>query len=274
MGINAFAGFIATLVLLVNYVRTAGELTMTFLPKSFGPDGFILGVNNTWYQAGFSTSSFSSAATNGYYVKGTNIIIRNSTVIANSYTMTDDTIRFTDPTSLSGKIDFSFETFKQGVLWDTSIEKGYGSFDFTATSYKYDIKFTADSNKRFIPNLSNFTCAFDSSSVPVPVGNVTDFTKTAFPLLRDPLIASMNSSYCAVISKYLQTSLTTYLTNAQTSQTISWVYGGFTASKALNFTPTNTSPFINNAFTIVASNSLASEYGKLFTLSSQIFYNT
>lgn len=235
---------------------------MSFLPRSFGSDGFILGVNNTWSQAGFSTNSFSSAETNGYYVKGTNIIISSNNVSPGTFTMTDDTISFTDPTSFTGKVKFSFETFKQGYLWDTSIETGFGSFDFTSTSYKYDIKFTVDSNKRFIPSFSNFNCSFTSTNIPIPGGNVTDFTKNAFPFLKDPLIASMNSSYCSVISTYLQTSLTTYLTNAQTAQSISWTYGGFTATKSLNFTPTNTSPFINNVFTIVASNSLTQDYGK------------
>ena len=235
---------------------------MSFLPKSFGSDGFILGVNNTWYQAGFSTASFSSIVNNGYYLKGTNIIYSKASITPGTFTLTNDTISFSNPASITGTINFTFETLQKGVLWDTSIETGSGTIDFVVKSYKYDIQFTVDSNKRFVPNFKNFLWEFTTPRDPLPIGNATNATKATFPFIKDPLTASMNSSYCAKLGTYLQTTLTTFLVNAQTSQSLSWVYGGYTTAKTFNFTPSNTSPFLNNAFSIVATNSLTDSYGK------------
>mmetsp|Transcript_17428 Transcript_17428/g.20249 ORF Transcript_17428/g.20249 Transcript_17428/m.20249 type:complete len:379 (-) Transcript_17428:365-1501(-) len=230
-----------------------GEITLSFVPRAFSANGDVLGANVIWYEAGFVTNAFKSEATNGYYVQGKDIIYSRSTITPGTSSFTNDTIVYTNPQLLRGTLGFRWETFKVGTLWDTSVETGYGQVEFQMSNYSYDVQFTQDSSSKFIAIAKNFVCNFTVVNDPTYNGTVQEVTKQAFPMLKGPLLANLNANYCPKILNYIQLTLTNFLKASQTSQSLDWVYGGFSTRKTLNLSPINKDPFKDGKFVIIST---------------------
>jgi len=102
-------------------------------------------------------------------------------------------------------------------------------------------------------------CEFNLLIDPVYTTEVKqEMTRQLFPLLKGPLQRDLNLTFCSTVKVSLQSTVTSLLKSAQTSQKLSWTYGGYSMSKTLSLTPTNTEPFKENLFVITTNGTLKS----------------
>jgi hypothetical protein len=237
------------------------------LPRAFGPTGDVLGINKIWEAVGIDTNRFVTPTSNNYYIQGQDVILeRVSTSTADS-SLTEDSIVFGSP-NIRAVFGFRWTTYRTGTLWDTEVENGYGRVDVNVDAYSYRVKFSSNTQSKHISTIEDFNCNFNLPASPIFDGTVTETTRQLFATLKAPMQASMNSSFCGKIKSTLQTTMNTLLTNAQSSQTLSWSYGGNSLSKTINLTPITLTPFRDGNFVIITSGDLQK---KTPDVSEQIF---
>lgn len=228
--------------------------TQTFLPRTFGSNGDLLGIPQVWTGI-ISTSKFTTNKVGDYYIQAENLYYSTSTSKAVDNTMTADTIIFPSPVDFAGEMRFAFSTYQSGIFRDTLIETGKGKVDFFVTEYKYDVKFAKVSNK-WTATILNFACLFNIEKYPTFEGTVKTQTKDLFNDLRVPIEKSLNTSYCPLVKAKLQTVLSNFLVTAQTSQSLNWSYGGKTLKKTLTLTSLDEKPFENGKLVIIGNGTL------------------
>lgn len=231
------------------------------MPRGFGSTGDILGVETVWTNVGFLTNKFVTPTVNRAYIQGKDIIFTRGTSSTPTFQLANKSIQFATPSSLKGVVNFNWETFRTGIFWDTSIDTGFGSAEFSMKSYSYDVTFSEDANRKFNGTITNFICEFDLPLNPIYEKEPTETTRNLFPELKAPILSALNTLYCPKIKATLQTYLNTLITTAQASQTINWSYGGLTATKTLTLTPTNTDPFKDGNFVITSNGTLSHIHG-------------
>jgi hypothetical protein len=248
-------------------VFPAAEVTQSFLPRAFGPTGDVLGISRIWEAAGIDTNRFVTPTSNNHYIQGEDIVLDRVSTSTADFSLTEDSIVFGSP-NIRAVFGFRWTTYRTGALWDTAVENGFGRVDVNLNEYSYRVKFSSNTQNKHVATIEDFKCVFNLPASPIFDGTVTETTRQLFATLKGPMEASLNNSFSAIIKNTLQTTMNTLLTNAQSSQTLSWSYGGRSLSKTINLTPTTLTPFRDGNFVIITSGDLQKETPQI---SEQIF---
>jgi hypothetical protein len=241
-------------------IQGAADFTQSFTPQAFNIKGDVLGIERIWKdKVGILTSRFVTPTQSNHYIQGTNLrFVRGSsgTVKQN---IVGTALKFDTPSDITGLFDFSWATYRSGFIRDTLIESGRAQIEFSIKSYQYDLNFTESSQSLFEGTIANYLCEFNLLIDPVYTTEVKqEMTRQLFPLLKGPLQRDLNLTFCSTVKVSLQSTVTSLLKSAQTSQKLSWTYGGYSMSKTLSLTPTNTEPFKENLFVITTNGTLKS----------------
>lgn len=134
----------------------SADFTQSFLPRAFGPTGDILNVETIWELVGILSNKFDTPVKNNHYVQGQYLTFSRGNPSQAAYDLTADSIKFSSPSSLRGVFIFQWQTFTKGTLWDTKVDEGSGHIEYSMNNYKYDVKFSEDTSKKFAATIENF----------------------------------------------------------------------------------------------------------------------